>query len=71
MAKNSENTKLFTRKKDWTEIKVQGGNQEIENMLSSEFLGMKIYASAFQERDFVVQTRDASRSLSLSRPSYL
>ena len=47
MAKNSENTKLFTRKKDWTEIKVQGGNQEIENMLSSEFLGMKIYASAF------------------------
>ena len=71
MAKNSENTKLFTRKKDWTEIKVQGGNQEIENMLSSEFLGMKIYAPAFQERELMVQTRDASRSLSLSGPSCL
>ena len=71
MAKNSENTKLFNRRKDWTEIKVQGGNQEIENMLSSEFLGMKIYASAFQERELMVQTRDASRSLSLSRPSHL
>ena len=58
MAKNSENTKLFTRKKDWTEIKVQGGNQEIENMLSSEFLGMKIYASAFQDRELMVQSRD-------------
>ena len=71
MAKTSENTKLFTRKKDWTEIKVQGGNQEIENMLSSGFLGMKIYAFAFHKRNFVVQTRDASRSLSLSGPSCL